>query len=36
MNPTRMGDAEMGLPGEEQLALEPAAVPAPSDGAQPA
>ncbi len=33
MNPTHLGDAEMGLPGDEQLTLQPAADPAPSDGA---
>ena len=36
MNPTRLGDAEMGLPGDEQLPLEPVADPEPAAGAGPA
>jgi len=34
MNPTKLGDAEMGLPGDEQLSLEaaPAEAAAPADG----
>jgi segregation and condensation protein B len=37
MNPTHLGDTEMGLPGEEQLPLEAAASdPAPADGSAPA
>jgi segregation and condensation protein B len=38
MNPTKLGDAEMGLPGDEQLSLDaaPAEATAPADGAPPA